>query len=380
MNLEAIPVIDAHCHPFTDEHRQINLQQLRDIIMFKLEGGAPPHAFDTMTAHMFLRELSELLVCSATPQAVVDARNKQTLADYPAYVDEVLGVASITTLLPDTGYPYWKKVTIQDCAKVVTRQKLYEVFRVESIFRSRDSIYLSDPDLHFDRYIECYRAACENAIKDTGCVAMKTVIAYRTGLSIQPVLYSDAKAAYESNADVDMKAQKIVRDYLFKFTAQLASELGVPFLLHTGFTALTKPWSYGNPTDLVPILTDPDLKDVRFVLLHGGYPWNSAAGFIAAHHPNVYLDLSEFNPATSIGVEKNFREVLQFAPLSKIMFGSDGLGIPELFWYAVVLAKRAMGNILEQFVQERLMSSEQAEDYAALFFNGTTKKVFCLPD
>jgi predicted TIM-barrel fold metal-dependent hydrolase len=249
-----------------------------------------------------------------------------------------------------------------------------------SIFRSRTSIYLSNPELNFNQYLELYQDACERAVKEAGCVAMKTVIAYRTGLAIQLVSYTDAKVAYESDTDLDSKAQKIVRDYLFKFTAQLAAELDVPFLMHTGFTALTKPWSYGNPTDLIPILMAPDLKDVRFVLLHGGYPWNCAAGFIAAHHPNVYLDLSEFNPATSIGVEKNFREVLQFAPLSKVMFGSDGLGIPELFWYAVVLAKNAMGNILEQFVQERLMSLQEAEDYAALFFHGTAKNIFHLPD
>jgi hypothetical protein len=49
MDLSTVPVIDAHCHPFTDEHQLISEQQLRDIILFKLEGGAPP-AFDTMTA------------------------------------------------------------------------------------------------------------------------------------------------------------------------------------------------------------------------------------------------------------------------------------------------------------------------------------------
>ncbi len=348
--------------------------------MFKLEGGAPPQVLDTLTAYLFLRELSDLLGCSAVPQDVLAARNRQAAVDYPAYVDRVLGAASITSLLPDTGYPYWKKVTVQDCARVVTKRPLYEVFRVESAFRSRNSIYLEDTSLSFDKYLEEYQAVCIDAVRKRGCVAMKTVIAYRTGLAIQQVAFGDAKAAFAANIDTDLRAQKTVRDYLFKYTARLAAELGVPFVIHTGFTALTKPWSYGNPTDLTPILTDPDLKNTVFVLLHGGYPWNSAAGFMAAHHPNVYLDLSEFNPATSIGIEHNFREVLQFAPLSKITFGSDGLGIPELFWYAAVQAKRAMGNILEEFVRERLMRPEQAADYAAQFFHGTAKKLYRLPD
>jgi hypothetical protein len=380
MDLSEIPVIDAHCHPFTDEHQHITEQQLRDIVMFKLEGGAPPQAFDTLTAHLFLREVAQLLGCPATVPAVLEARNQQASLDYPAYVDRVLGASNTLALLPDTGYPYWKKVTIRDCAQVVTKRKLYEVFRIESIFRSRDGVLMANPDLDFNEYIACYRDACAGAIQQAGCVALKTVIAYRTGLAIQSVSYEEAKAAYASHPDTDLKSQKIVRDFLFKYTAKLAAEFGVPFLMHTGFTALTKPWSYGNPTDLAPILTDPELKDTVFVLLHGGYPWTQAAGFMAAHHPNVYVDLSEFNPATSIGIEQNFREVLQFAPLTKIMFGSDGLGIPELFWYAAVLAKRAIGNIFEQFVRDRLMNSERAKEYARLFFYGTAKKVFYLPD
>jgi hypothetical protein len=380
MNLDEIPTIDAHCHPFTDEHQRISGQQLQDIMMFKLEGGAPPQVLDTLTAHLFLRELSDLLGCSATPQDVLAERNRKAAVDYPAYVDRVLSAASITSLLPDTGYPYWKKVTIQDCARVVTKRPLYEVFRVESAFRSRNSIYLEDTNLSFDKYLEECRTVCIDAVTKRGCVAIKTVIAYRTGLAIQPVVYGDAKAAFAADTDADLRAQKTIRDYLFKYTARLAGELGVPFVIHTGFTALTRPWSYGNPTNLSPILTDPDLKNTVFVLLHGGYPWTSAAGFMTAHHPNVYLDLSEFNPATSIGIERNFRVVLEFAPLSKITFGSDGLGIPELFWYAAIQAKRAMANILESFVHDRLMRPEQAEEYAAQFFHGTAKRLYGLPE
>jgi hypothetical protein len=378
MDLNELSVIDEHCHPFTNEHNQLTEQQLRDIIMFKLEGGAPPHAEDTLTAHLFLREMAGLLGCQATLQDVLNERNKQASTDYPAFVDRVLGAARITTLLPDTGYPYWKKVTVADCAQVVTSRSLYEVFRAESAFSSRNGIYMQDRSLNFDDYLQAYRAACVGAVKTRGCVGIKTVIAYRTGLAIQPVNYDQAQTAFGANTDVDLRAQKMVRDYLFKFTARLAAELEVPFVIHTGFTALTKPWSYGNPTELVPAITDPELQETTFVLLHGGYPWCSAAGYIASHHPNVYVDLSEFNPASSIGVERHFEEILEFAPLTKLMFGSDGLGIPELNWYGAVLAKRALGNILGRLVQDKLIRPEQAEHFAEDIFYNTAMKVYAL--
>jgi predicted TIM-barrel fold metal-dependent hydrolase len=379
VDLSKLPVTDAHCHPFTSEHQQLTEQQLVNILMFRLEGGAAPEAADTITTLLFLREAAELLDCSPTVEDVVAARNEQAARDYPGYISHLFSEAGIQALLPDTGYPYWTTVTIDDYSELVTRQALYEVFRVESVFSTRNGIYMSEGTIDFAEYLERFRAACFAAVNERGCVGLKTVIAYRTGLAILPVSYKEAKAAYSSNTDIDLRAQKTVRDYLFKVTAQLAAELGVPMVIHTGFTALTKPWSFGNPTDLVPILTDPDLTETTFVLLHGGYPWTSAAGYIATNHPNVYVDLSEFNHATSFGVERQFEEILQFAPFTKLTFGSDGVGIPELNWYATVLAKRALGNILDRFVKERLMRPEQAEDYATHIFYRTARKLYGLP-
>jgi len=380
MDLTGIPAIDGHCHPFTDDLRQLTEVQLRDIIMFRQEGGSAPQAVDTITAHLFLREVSNLLDCEPTLKSVVETRNRLAADDYAAYTERLLAEAGIEALLPDTGYPYWKKVTIQDFAQVVKKRRLYEVFRTESAFATRNGIYFEDRDLDFDRYVATYRSAITDAVKKRGCVGVKTVIAYRTGLAIKPVTPAEARAAYAQNTDVDLQAQKTVRDFLFKVTARLVGELGVPMVIHTGFTALTRPWSFGNPTDLSPILTDPDLKDTVFVLLHGGFPWTTAIGYMAANHPNVYVDLSEFNPAASVHVERYIEEIFSFAPLSKLTFGTDAVAIPEWFWYATVLGRRALGNILERFVKERLMRPAQAEDYAAQIFHGTVRSVYHLPN
>lgn len=379
MDLTNLPVIDGHCHPFTHDNQRLTVTQLRDILMFREEGGAAPQAADTVTALLFLREAADFFGCSPTFEAVVEARNQQAAPDYAAYVARLFGAVGITTLLPDTGYPYWKKVTLAEYAGVVQAQDLYEVFRVESSFSTRNGITLPSHTLDFGEYVERFLAACRDAVANRGCVGLKTVIAYRTGLAVQPVSFEEARRAYAQDTDVDLQAQKQVRDYLFKQTARLAADLGVPFVIHTGFTALTKPWSYGNPTDLTPILTDPELGDTTFVLLHGGYPWVSAAGYIAANHPNVYVDLSEFNHATSFGLQRQFEEMLQFAPFTKLLFGSDGVAIPELNWYATILAKRALGNIFSGLVKERLMRTEQAERYAADIFSETACKVYDLP-
>lgn len=380
MDLSGIPAIDGHCHPFTDDLRQLTEEQMRDIIMFRQEGGSAPQAVDTLTAHLFLREVASFLGCEPTLKSVVETRNRLAAEDYAALAERCFADVGVQALLPDTGYPYWKKVTLQDFARVVRHRRLYEVFRAESAFSTRNGVYFEDRTLDFEAYVETYRSAIIDAVKNRGCVGVKTVIAYRTGLAIRPVTPAEARAAYAQNLDVDLQAQKTVRDFLFKVMAQLATELGVPVVIHTGFTALTKPWSYGNPTDLSPILTDPELKDTVFHLLHGGFPWTTAIGYMAANHPNVYVDLSEFNPAASIHVERYLEEIFSFAPLSKLTFGTDGVAIPEWFWYATVLARRALGNILERFVKDRLMRPEQAEDYAAQILHGTITSLYHLPN
>ena len=380
MNLSGIPAIDGHCHPFTADLRQLTEEQMRDIIMFRQEGGSAPQAVDTLTAHQFLRDVSDFLGCDPTFKSVVETRNRLAAVDYAAFTERCFADAGVEALIPDTGYPWWKKVTIDDFAQVVTKRRLYEVFRAESAFTTRSGVYFVDRTLDFDSYIETFRTTLVDAVKNRGCVGLKTVIAYRTGLAVRLVTPTEARAAYAQDLDTDLQAQKTIRDYLFKIIARTAGELGVPMVIHTGFTALTKPWSYGNPTDLSPILTDPDLKDTIFHLLHGGFPWTTAIGYMAANHPNVYVDLSEFNPAASIHIERYLEEIFAFAPLSKLTFGTDGVAIPEWFWYATMLGRRALGNILERFVKERLMRAEKAENYAAQILNGTVRSIYHLAE
>ncbi len=378
MDLADIPVVDGHCHPFTAEHQHISELQLRDILMFMQDGGSPAEALDTLTAHLFIRELAGLLGCTPEFAEVLRARNQAASGEYAVFVERLLAAARVTALLVDTGYPYWKHVRVDECAALVTRRQVREVFRVESVFRARTSIYFDGPDLDFRTYVERYRAACVAAVRERGCVAFKTVIAYRTGLAVRPVSEGEARAAYEGDAEADVAAQKVVRDYLFNVTARLAAELGVPLTIHTGFTGLTKPWSYGDPTGLVQVLTEPEVRDTTFVLLHGGYPWGGAAGYMAAHHPNVFVDLSEVIPSTSIGIERHLEEVLEFAPLTKVMLGSDGLAIPELHWYGLVLAKRALGNVFDRLVAGGVLRPEQTERYAGLICHGTAERLYRL--
>jgi hypothetical protein len=60
------------------------------------------------------------------------------------------------------------------------------------------------------------------------------------------------------------------------------------------------------------------------------------------------------------------------------MLGSDGLGIPEMHWYGLSTAKRALGNVLDRFATAKVLRPEQAESYASLICHETAERLYGL--
>ena len=70
------------------------------------------------------------------------------------------------------------------------------------------------------------------------------------------------------------------------------------------------------------------------------------AGYLANQYPNIYIDISELNPFMSIGVERKLLSLLEMSPTTKIMYGSDGVVIPELFWISSIKELKSIVNIV----------------------------------
>jgi len=103
MDLTQMPVVDGHYHPFTVEHQHLGATQLRDIMMFMQQGGSPAEALDTITAHLFVRELASVLNCEPEFAEVLRVRNEAAADNYAGYVERILAMANVSALLVDTG-------------------------------------------------------------------------------------------------------------------------------------------------------------------------------------------------------------------------------------------------------------------------------------
>jgi uncharacterized protein len=382
VDLTRIPVIDTHAHPFPADTERIAPEVLRDALSVSLRGSTPTINESSMLIRVTVRELARLLECEATLAAVVAARNAAARGDYRAYIDRLFADAAIDTVLVDHGFPAAPELPFEPFAALLPR-RTYQGYRVERFwpqrsFHADDDTSAGSPSA-FDAAIEAFEARLDEAVKRDGCVFYKTVTAYRTGLAIRPVDRAEAAEAWAHHRQYGDAPEKVIRDYLFVVASRKAREHGIPFQVHTGHTSHINVWPNANPILLTPILNSGAVDGATLVLVHGGYPFCAEAGYLTSIYPDVYVDLSLIIPWASVGIASRILQVLEAAPTAKVMYGSDGISVPELHWIGSIITRRAFGMALDQMIAAQFVTASEAEDIAHDVFHRTAQRVYRLP-
>jgi len=139
--------------------------------------------------------------------------------------------------------------------------------------------------------------------------------------------------------------------------------------------------------NLENVLCDPSYDGVKFVMLHGGFPYDREAIWLAARE-NVFIDSS----LTDLYLyPSEFKQVLKYwisTYPEKVVFGSDAfpfndaLGAEEAYWLSVQSSREALAASLAELVAERAFTEEQAmriahgylHDNAAALYRGLRGK------
>lgn len=362
MDLRHIPAIDVHAHPFPAESRELSAQQLRDGISVSLRGPVSLINETMLLARLMVRELSRLLECEPTYEAIIMARNAASSDDYAAYIARLFEDANIETLLVDHGFPANPELPFEPFAALLPRRPI-QGYRIERFFPAA-SFHGDTAPRPFDEVLSDFEERLDAAVRDEDCRFFKSVMAYRTGLAIESVDLEIARDAWGHHRRYGDAAEKVIRDYLFVFTAAKARQHGLPFQLHTGHTSHANIWPNTNPILLTPILNSGALDGTRLVLVHGGYPYCTEGGYLTSVYQEVYLDLSLMIPWASAGVARRIHQTLESAPVGKVMYGSDGIICPEMHWIASILGHRALGTVLDELIHAGFLTATEAEGAA----------------
>jgi predicted TIM-barrel fold metal-dependent hydrolase len=345
--------MDGHCHPLLANPWAVSAEQFLDLLSEGRPGSMTAHVPHTGYYRRTLRELAERLGCEPKVEAILERR--QALG--PEVAARFLSERKVAALVVDTGYPP-SAMPIQEMRRLLPCQ-VHEVLRIEACAQA-----LLAKGLPYDEFLECFMRELRNAAGR--CVALKTIIAYRSGLAVRKWERDEAARAYQAAA-ARVRAggsprlyEKPLLDTLLLSALKVAKEAHIPLQIHTGLGDPDIDLLQSNPLLLRPLLEDPAWADVRIVLLHMAYPYFREAAFMATVWPQVFLDLSLALPLLGSGAIPPLIEILSLAPTSKLLYGSDLGGLPELYALSAGWARTALGEALEWLVERGDLSEDKA--------------------
>jgi len=360
LELSALPVVDSHCHLFLPQLEDKSFDRYWTLSTLPLD---PADIRSSVLFQMMKTRLARFLGLpdSAPFDEIALARTRRYRADPTSYVGALFADAGIGSLLIDIGYPSEEDEGIDidpgEFTALLAGQDIRIIVRIEPVMFS-----LLKRKLSFAEFVDEYRAELLSQLDEHAAVALKTTIAYYTGLEVRPVSARRAERAY---AEV-LGAPEGEADFFLLEALEIAIERRLPMQVHTGMGDSPEiDIRLADPAHLRWLISDSHFGEATIVLVHSGYPHHAGAGFLASAYPNVWLDVSEMVPFIGPGVTSRLLELFEMAPLRKITYGSDGFNIPEVFWFAAVQFRRSLAEALEQLVSAGHVSSGFALEAAA---------------
>jgi hypothetical protein len=218
-----------------------------------------------------------------------------------------------------------------------------------------------------------------------GGIAMKFEVAYFRPTTFSDPPRSQAEQIYSKyvNGGVpDPNDYRIFQDYVFRFLIQEGGRLHLPVHIHSAvgigdYFNLSE----SNIMNLENILRDPRYSDTIFVMIHGGYPLEREAIWLAARK-NVYMDssLQEILMYPS-EFKESLKQWLETFP-DKITFGTDSfpyneiLGAEESYWLGVQSTREALAAALAEMISMGEVNESQALQMAHAYLHDTAVSLY----
>ncbi len=352
IDLTEIPVIDNHVHPWHASTRHISVDELAGSVAFS-DGVIR----SVRREYLPLQQLAPALRLFRQTNLGANFLRRE-LARF---------LAGIDTLLVDEG---GSGITLHQLGTLVPVQ-LRRVARSDNFIRD----LLPEKDT-WKAFFQSYQEALDKAIAD-GAIAFKSVIAYRTGLDVQPLSEDEASRNFEaSRADAE-STQKPFRDFLLCHTMDVARERGLWIHIHAAVGDPDIVYARANPALLYPLLHSERFRTNRVVLVHGGWPWVGEAAAMVAILPNVYLDVSEGAIYGMPNIRQRIFEALEACPYTKILYGADG-SVPEALWIVARRFKAVLGRVLEELIAEGFCSRPEAYQAARCILSDNAVRLYGL--
>jgi uncharacterized protein len=236
----------------------------------------------------------------------------------------------------------------------------------------------------FDDYLKFITQTLEDNQKRGG-IAMKFEVAYFRPTKFGDPTREQARALYDkykAGGVPTWDEYLTFQDYIFRYLIKEGGRLHLPVHIHSAvgigdyFNI-----SESNIMNLENILRDPRYADVTFVMIHGGYPLEREAIWLAAVK-NVYMDssLQEIDMYPS-EFKQSLKQWLETFP-DKVTFGTDCfpynnvLGAEESYWLGVQSTRMALAAALAEMVSMGELAEANALELAHGYLHDNAVKLY----
>jgi hypothetical protein len=220
-----------------------------------------------------------------------------------------------------------------------------------------------------------------------GALAVKFEASYLRGLDFAMAPEAEARRVYEQfirGGEPPAADYKALQDFLFHYIAREAGRLGLAVHFHTGAgVGAFFDLAGADPLKLEPVFDDPALQKTRFVLLHGGWPFEKSTAFLLSK-PNVYADFSYqtflFTPRQ---LSQTIKTWLVLVP-EKVLFATDAATITpevnweEIGWLSNQTGRRALALALTDMMREGEITRGRASELARMVLRNNAIRLYKL--
>lgn len=374
LDLSSIPIVDHHAHAL----RRRPPATVEEWLGFFSESREPAQVAGHVPHTLFFRHavkaLAGLFGCEATPQAVLAARDRLGPA---GWAGRLIRDANIATMLMDYGFRGEENHDHAEMAALLPC-RVEPILRLETL--AQELILQHDT---FGRLFDAFVAEVE-AARPAGYVALKSIIAYRTGLAVREWPRAEVEAAFEVVKEQARREGQIrlasppLNDTLLLAALEVAGRQQMPVQFHTGFGDADVDLRQANPLHFRPLLQSGRYGRVPWVILHMGYPYVRESAYLASIYANVYVDTSLAIPFAVSEASALLAQLLGLAPASKLLYASDGFSVPELFWLGARVARGALARVLEGQIADGVLSEDEAYGVAAQVLGRNAEGVYGL--
>jgi uncharacterized protein len=236
----------------------------------------------------------------------------------------------------------------------------------------------------FSDYLKFISQVLEDNQKRGG-IAQKFEVAYFRPTTFGDPTRQQAEDIYQRYASGEIPSEKEYRtfqDYIFRYLILEGGRLHLPVHIHTAIGIGDYfNLSQSNIMNLESVLRDPRYSGTTFVMIHGGYPLEREAIWLAAMK-NVYLD-SSFGELAQYpsAFKETLKMWLETFP-DKITFGTDCfpynqvLGAEESYWLGAESSRMALAAALAEMISEGEIPEPRALELAHGYLHDNAVKLY----